>query len=330
MMKQILDVGPPDASGDVNRAAGIGWRITHGDFVARELSALAVAVLLEEAELTPKPALVDLRGNGAHHDLDLARLRRSALALRGGFAAIARAAADEAPSLRLRAQIGRIGREMEQAMLAATGGSNAHRGAIWALGLLVATAASEKVTSDECRVTSKRLSSSLVTRHTSLVTRKAAALARLPDTGLAAGRPADRALSHGERARLRFGAAGARAEAQAAFPHAIRVGLPMLRAARARGVPEDCARLDALMAIMASLDDTCLLHRGGPDALEAAKAGARAVLNAGGTGVPAGQRRLDRLQAELMARWASPGGSADLLAVTLFLDRLGCGSHPAT
>src|SRR5262249_45705537 len=111
---------------------------------------------------------------------------------------------------------------------------------------------------------------------------------------------------------------------------AVRIGLPMLRAARARGVPEDCARLDALTAIMANLDDTCLLHRGGPAALEAAKAGARAVLHAGGTGVPAGRQRLHRLHAELMARWGSPGGSADLLAVTLFLDRLEGGSYSAT
>jgi triphosphoribosyl-dephospho-CoA synthase len=80
------------------------------------------------------------------------------------------------------------------------------------------------------------------------------------------------------------------------------------------------------MAIMASLDDTCLLHRGGLAALEAAKAGARAVLAAGGTAAPAGHERLHRLHAELMARWASPGGSGDLLAVTLFLDRLEGGS----
>src|SRR4051794_28727793 len=81
---------------------------------ARELSTLAVSVLVEEAELTPKPALVDRRGNGAHHDLDLARLRRSALALQDGFAAMARAATGEQPSLCLREQIGRIGRDMER------------------------------------------------------------------------------------------------------------------------------------------------------------------------------------------------------------------------
>ncbi|MBV8556519.1 MAG: triphosphoribosyl-dephospho-CoA synthase, partial [Planctomycetaceae bacterium] len=251
MMNDILDISPPSGT----RRQGSGVREDDcGPADSWLLADLAVAVLIEEAELTPKPALVDGRGNGAHHDLDLARLRRSALALRDGFAAIARAAAEEATVLRLRARIGLIGRAMEQPMLAATGGSNAHRGAIWALGLLVAAAA-------------RRSSDG----NTASLAAAAAALARLPDMGIATCRPADRALSHGEQARLRYGAAGARGEAQAAFPHAVRIGLPVLRAARARGMPEDCARLDALMAIMASLDDTCLLHRGGPAALEAAK-----------------------------------------------------------
>ena len=46
---------------------------------------LAVRVLVEEAELTPKPALVDQRGGGAHDDMDLDLLRRSAYALRPTF-----------------------------------------------------------------------------------------------------------------------------------------------------------------------------------------------------------------------------------------------------
>jgi triphosphoribosyl-dephospho-CoA synthase len=276
-----------------------------GDLFPLDLSTLAVSSLIEEAELTPKPALVDRRGNGAHHDLDLTRLRRSAQSLRDGFAAIARAADGEEPSLRLREKLGRIGRDMERRMLVATDGSNAHRGAIWALGLLVAAAA-------------RRRSETNATR----IAIAAAALARLPDR-FAHPRPP----SNGGRARFRFGAAGARGQAQAAFPHAIHIGLPALRAARGRGAPEDCARLDALMAIMSSLDDTCLLHRGGLAALETAKAGARAVLVAGGTETPAGIERLHLLHAELMALWASPGGSADLLGVTLFLDRLERGSR---
>jgi triphosphoribosyl-dephospho-CoA synthase len=263
------------------------------------LAAQAVSALIDEAELTPKPALVDRRGSGAHRDLDLTRLRRSAEALEDGFTAIAVAAAGETASLRFREQLGQIGRGMEQRMIAATGGSNAHRGAIWALGLLVAAAAQRHSDQDAESVAAR-----------------AATLARLPD------KFAPPRLSNGVRARIIFGAAGARGEARSGFPHAIRLGLPTLRSARERGAPEDGARLDALMAIMASLDDTCLLHRGGHVALDTARSGARAVLDAGGTTAPTGLQRLHRLHAELMALWASPGGSADLLAATLFLDRL--------
>jgi triphosphoribosyl-dephospho-CoA synthase len=271
-----------------------------GELCAIRLSTAAVSALVDEAELTPKPALVDRRGNGAHDDLDLDRLRRSAESLRAGFADIARAPSGQEP-LRLREQIGQIGREMERRMLRVTNRSNAHRGAIWALGLLIAAAASLRSGSNPAHIAAT-----------------AAVLARLPDQF------APRSLSNGERVRLRFGATGARGEAQSAFPHAIDIGLPMLRSARRRGAPEDCARLDALIAIMAVLDDTCLLHRGGPVALRTAQAGARAVLAAGGKATARGRDLLHRLHADLMALRASPGGSADLLAVTLFLDRLEC------
>ena len=74
------------------------------------------------------------------------------------------------------------------------------------------------------------------------------------------------------------------------------------------------------MAIMAHLPDTCLLHRGGTEALEAARGGAQAVIDTGGTSTAEGWRALLALDAELLARWASPGGCADLLAACLFLD----------
>src|SRR5271170_7432202 len=111
-MSQILTVPSP-----VNARAG-PWSPRHPSAV--ELSTLAVSALVEEAELTPKPALVDRRGKGAHHDLDLARLRRSAQSLQDGFADIAQAAAALEPSLRLREQIGQIGRDMERRMQTAT------------------------------------------------------------------------------------------------------------------------------------------------------------------------------------------------------------------
>jgi triphosphoribosyl-dephospho-CoA synthase len=271
---------------------------------ALQLADLAVDVLAAEAMLTPKPALVDGRGSGVHRDLDLPKMLKSASSLHGTFLNMAEAAgaAGREPNQALREQLARIGRSGERCMFAATGGSNAHRGAIWVLGLLVAARA---IRSDESPRggTGPRETAALAAR-----------IAAFPD------RYAPAQDSHGARACLRYGVRGARGEAVAGFPHVIDVGLPAMWAARAKGADETCARLDALMAIMATLDDTCLLHRGGLSALQAAQRGARDALMAGGSSSAAGRRALLRLDAELVKRNASPGGCADLLAACIFLD----------
>ena len=270
---------------------------------ALQLADLAVEVLAAEAMLTPKPALVDGRGSGVHLDLDLSAMLKSARSLHGTFLKMAEAAAARGePNQALREQLARIGRSGERCMFAATGGSNAHRGAIWVLGLLVAARA---IQDDE----SPRGEAG--TRETAAL---AARIAAFPD------RYAPAQDSHGVRACRRYGVRGARGEAVAGFPHVIEVGLPAMWAARANGADETCARLDALMAIMATLDDTCLLHRGGISALQAAQRGARETLMAGGSSSAAGRRALLRLDAELVKRNASPGGCADLLAACIFLD----------
>jgi triphosphoribosyl-dephospho-CoA synthase len=269
---------------------------------ADELAQLAVDALIAEAILTPKPALVDQRGSGAHRDLDLDAMLRSARALREGFHAMAVMASEREVTLHLRAQLARIGREAEGHMMRATQGVNAHRGAIWVLGLLVAA----KAMSEPHDVPRD-------------IAALAARLAALPDR---CARPAAtlEAESHGSRVRRIFGVAGARGEAIAGFPHVIEVGLPALRAARMGGADETCARLDALMAIMSFLDDTCLLHRGGRAALDIAQRGARAVLGAGGASSPGGWNLLLQLDRQLVSINASPGGCADLLAACIFLD----------
>jgi triphosphoribosyl-dephospho-CoA synthase len=264
------------------------------------IAAHAVDALIAEARLTPKPALVDRRGSGAHRDLDLDTMLRSANALQPTFLAIARAASNAGPSQVLREQLARIGREGEAAMMRATGGSNAHRGAIWIVGLLCAGAAMHAP--DDCAA----------------ICASASAISRYEDRYA----PESVKASHGARVSERFRVAGARGEARDGFPHALLVGLPALDEARARGVSESDARLDALIAIVASLDDTCLLHRGGMTALDAAQRGAQRVMERGGVSTDEGRAALAQLDAALIGLNASPGGAADLLAATLFLDSL--------
>jgi triphosphoribosyl-dephospho-CoA synthase len=276
------------------------------------LAHFAVAALIEEAQLTPKPALVDRRGSGAHHDLDLVTMLRSARALESTFVAIARAARRRVPSATLRAELAQIGRAGEQAMMRATGGSNTHRGAIWSVGLLVAGAALCNADMGEAPAGPHTNGPAVAADVCAL----AAQIACFPD------RFAAPTHSNGERVRQRYRVGGAAHEAQEGFPHVIDIGLPTLHAARASGIEEEQARLDALLAIMATLDDTCLLHRAGPRGLRAAQTGARRALVAGGASTWRGRAALAELEGALLALNASPGGSADLLAATLFIDKL--------
>jgi triphosphoribosyl-dephospho-CoA synthase len=109
-------------------------------FAAEHLAELARQALVAEAELTPKPGLVDRRSSGSHDDLSLDLMRRSASANAPYFAAIAVAAETMRFNQALRAEVAAIGRVAESEMLQVTDGSNSHKGAIWILGLLVIAA----------------------------------------------------------------------------------------------------------------------------------------------------------------------------------------------
>ncbi|WP_431022438.1 triphosphoribosyl-dephospho-CoA synthase [Erwinia rhapontici] len=277
------------------------WAASSAERHAQRLAALATRCLVIEANLTPKPGLVDRRGSGAHHDLTLALMERSAHSLTPMFREMARQSWQRPADIALRQLVGRLGREGEAVMMQVTGGVNTHRGAIWALGLLVSAAA----------MCGGRGSPTQITR-------MAARLAQLPDDA------APTLFSNGLRACSRYRLPGAREEAQQGFPHVMNLALPQLWQSRQQGANSNAARLDALMAIMTSLSDTCVLSRAGMPGLEAMQQGARAVLVAGGVQQPAGQQALQRLDAAMLALNASPGGAADLLSATIFLDHVHC------
>lgn len=154
--------------------------------------------LIDEADLSPKPALVDRRGNGAHTDLHLGLMHASALSL-WPFKEMAQAAIEIGEvDLPLREALGRVGQEGEQTMLATTNGVNTHRGAIWALGLLVAAVALEADPVVQARSRCAPLASPCST------------IVTLP-----------RPLSHGAQVAQRYGARGAREEAQLSFPSVL-------------------------------------------------------------------------------------------------------------
>lgn len=265
-----------------------------------ELADLAVQALLDEVRLTPKPGLVDVRGSGVHHDLTLELMERSAASLHTTFIDFAREAErHQWVNLHLREELGRLGREGEHVMMQATGGINTHRGAIWALGLLLGGL-------------NVRQAPSTVTA----LLHNAGALARMADRFYQPNNS-----SNGAKVRLRYGVDGAREQAAQNFPQ-IMDGLQQLYRSRQAGALEPAARLDALLAIAARLSDTCVVHRSGVAGLHWMQQQAKKTLAAGGYATAAGQAQYAVLESGMLQRNASPGGAADLLSACLFIDGL--------
>lgn len=274
-------------------------RMNHIQTNIQDFARLAVQSLIEEAELTPKPGLVDKENSGSHTDMSIDLMIRSAKALERTFKEIANASYNRMPSQKLREEIAAIGRQGEKDMFEATGGVNTHKGAIWALGLLVSSSA---MNPGETSMDSIALS--------------AGKLACFPD------RNQPKVKTNGAYVKVRYGVNGAKGEAQQGFPHLRNIALPVLYGSRRSGVSENLCRLNVLIALMASLDDTCILHRGGLKALASTKELANEILKSGGVWTVNGWKVLKQLDQLLSWTNASPGGSADLLAATLFLDSL--------
>jgi len=73
---------------------------------------------------------------------------------------------------------------------------------------------------------------------------------------------------------------------------------------------------------MSVVDDTCILHRSNMKVLKQVRQQAAAIISKGGMGIGSNAgsyRKLDRFVTD---QWVSPGGSADLLAATIFLNKI--------
>ena len=258
----------------------------------------AQRALLTEALVAPKPALVDRENSGAHRDMDIFSFAGSAAALRVYFEACARlggeAAGDEDAPEDVLERLRFLGRRAEEDMLRATGGANTHRGAIFSLGLLCWAAGGTCRNAETLAGRAARVAG--------------AALRELEDM------PPQRARTGGERQYVEFGLTGVRGEAAAGFPSVLGCALPAFRRALTEGATLNDAGLRALLLLMARVDDSNILRRGGMASLRQLQARARALCEQGFS-----QADLRALDAELVEAGLSPGGSADLLAITCFL-----------
>jgi len=252
----------------------------------------------------------------------------------------------------------RAGLEAERAMFAATGGANTHKGLIFSMGLLCAAAGSligEAMARKDPDITAiarsvihaepamsvphvfsaescARAAADIVA---GICSRELAPLAEgnVASQGLnlsSRAAPHARGVSatprapstSGEALFLQLGVRGIRGEAEAGFPSVIGRALPRLRADLAAGATYNAAMVDALLELCLCVDDTTVLNRAGVEGLAYVRAQAAKALARGGMLSGQGRTYIRELDEDFSARGLSPGGCADLLAVTVFLDKL--------
>lgn len=263
---------------------------------------VAQKALLMEVFCTPKPGLVDRRNSGSHRDMDILTFLKSVTALGCYFRDCAATGAETAhlsPKETFR-QLRQLGRQAEEAMFAATNGVNTHKGAIFTLGLFCGAVGRlehapmpPEVLCAQCA----RMTEGIITEDFAGVT-------------------AENAVTAGQRLYAQYGITGIRGEAEQGFPTVLRTGLPKLLEGTAQGLALNDCGCAALVAILSQTEDTNLIHRSNRVTQQAVAARLQALLTKEAFPSP---ETLEQLDEEFIRKNLSPGGSADLLAASLFL-----------
>lgn len=276
--------------------------MTARQYLAEFIGVQAYLALNQEVCTTPKPGLVDRSNRGAHKDMDIRHFFASANALRPYFCQCAETGyltrgldpVDCFEKLRP------LGIEAEKTMFAATGGVNTHKGAIFSLGILCAAAGrlgpdlwqTDKIL-DLCAAMTKGLT-------------KRDFKDMIPEDAKTAG----------EKLYVKYGISGVRGQAEAGFPAVRNAGLPCLDDALEKGFSLNDAGCIALLHLLAAADDTNLIHRSDRQTQLQIRSQISQLLMQDPFPSTAVIEQLDR---EFTQKNLSPGGSADLLALTYFL-----------
>jgi len=262
------------------------------------LANLAYEALIKEVETTPKPGLVDLNNNGAHLDMNINTFYDSSKALLPYFEKFAMYGCshkDEEPDCFLK-DLRKIGKEAEERMLEATKGVNTHKGAIFSLGICLCASSyliSNNKEFKELQEIIKRISKPV-----------------LKDFDLI-----KKAKTSGEKLYLEYGIKGVRGQASEGYPICFEVALPYLESLK--GYSENDKLCLTLIRIMSELIDTNVIHRSSyKEALELKE---RMKELSVGLKDRDYLKIINELDQEFITRNISPGGSADLLALTIFI-----------
>ena len=267
---------------------------------------LASMALQAELDTTPKPGLVDRNDNGAHRDMDHALMQRSIQALHPYFVRLAQLGFTSKQPCH--DEIVNIGIEAEREMFKATGGVNTHKGALFSIGLAAVALAGEAF----CRITQAEGCGTMAyndvnSKQIKSLSNSIASLARLfPDTN----------GTHGSKAKANNILKGALDNAREGYTQLFKAWLPFYIDRIAEG--DNYALHKTLLRIMCDLDDTNIVYRTSMETMQEVKTEARQMLDAS-RNIVSFEAALQVMNTDYIHRNISPGGSADMLSLVVFL-----------
>lgn len=263
---------------------------------------LTQAILLE-VSTHPKPGLVTRLSNGAHKDMSIFTFMMSSAVLSKAFndlQDIGQAHRGTLAELFCKLRSYGVGAEAE--LLRVTKGVNTQRGILFAGGIVSAVsgyAMNMGLSRDALLPMIKEMAAGLVARE----------LKNLDHAAMTAG----------EKLYYKYGITGIRGEVENGFPSVVNYGLPALEDAFDKGATINDALVHALISLMTVVEDSNVIWRTDYDTLLEVQRIAKNILNLGSVFTEKGRMAIAETERYFLQRRISPGGSADLLSVTITL-----------
>ena len=263
---------------------------------------LTQAILLE-VSTHPKPGLVTRLSNGAHKDMSIFTFMMSSAVLSKAFndlQDIGQAHRGTLAELFCKLRSYGIGAEAE--LLRVTKGVNTQRGILFAGGIVSAVsgyAMNMGLSRDALLPMIKEMAAGLVAKE----------LKNLDHAAMTAG----------EKLYYKYGITGIRGEVENGFPSVVNYGLPALEDAFNKGATINDALVHALISLMTVVEDSNVIWRTDYDTLLEVQRIAKNILSLGSVFTEKGRMAIAETERYFLQRRISPGGSADLLSVTITL-----------
>lgn len=268
---------------------------TYHYLISRKISDFAYNALVKEVKTTPKPGLVDCNNNGAHKDMNLPLFLKSADAIKPYFEDLVLkgfedSTADICNSLE---NIRKIGLEAEKRMFLATSNVNTHKGAIFSLGLFCYAVGKKRTTEvNELALEIKKICENIFDDFNK------------------------NEKTNGNRIFKETGITGIRGEAKKGFVNVLKIGLNSLKKYEKINSNENFVFSNTLMELVSKIDDTTVINRVGiKKAIEVKRVAEEYLSNPN-------INKLKELDDKFIEENISPGGAADLLGLTIFIDSI--------